>query len=113
MPKGIPKGPVNRLDRKAARQLEDYIAAEYTASGLNDVAFTKMAEEHFQLPLTHSNISQARETMGILSNWTRQGARTKGDLAVLEGAILGLTHRLASLESRVEVYIKGCRGDVK
>ena len=87
------------------RALEDFVIEVYTQSGLSDAEFAKLAEKHFQIPITHSSVQGARETTEIKNNKPRSVNEST--------ALAELTLRVKTLEDRVEVYLRGTRGDKK
>ena len=109
MPRGIPRAGTksNRMTHQELYRLTVYVAAHYKESGLNDVEFAKTHEEEFGLPLTVANISSARSNINLPNNVTRVvGGKNNSKYAELE-------RRVKVLEDRVEVYLKGSRGDKK
>jgi len=97
---------INRLDRKMARQLEDYVFKHYVEAATTDVAFAKTAGEALGFPCTAHNVAGARELFDIPS--TSHRAHSAADT---DGRIASLERRFAALEQRVQVYIDGCGCD--
>ena len=99
----------NVLNAIEMYKLQDLILKEYTKSGLSDGEFAAMATEKVtpRAAFTRNHISYARDALEIPSN-SLKGVQNPQSLM----RIVDLEKRIAALEDRLEVYIKGCAGRV-
>lgn len=113
MPKGTPSPgtKINRLDHVNLYRLTNYVGDYYVTSGFSDREFAAECQEAFGLPLTEANILAARQNLGLAANYS---AKTGGGASKTAASrIDALIVRMKQLEDRVEVYLKGARGDRK
>lgn len=99
----------NSLNFKQKIQLAKLITDEFVSSDKTDKEFAEYASEKLEFTVTLANMSRCREDLDIPSNKSRKIAENND----FTSRINNLELRVKSLENRVEVYLKGSRGDSK
>jgi len=91
---------VVRLSLKQQFSLNNFVQAEYAASGLTDVEFSAKASEFLNLPgINARHIGSAREIFGLVSN--RDISRQVSLPGIDESRVSLLDERLTSVEKQI------------
>jgi hypothetical protein len=99
----------NSLSYKQKIKLAELITKYFVSINKGDKDFAEYANQHLDFTVTSSNVASCRNALGIPSNRSRMIAESNDP----ETPIKLLEARVKVLENRMEVYIKGSRGDVK
>ena len=89
---------INRLGKKQMWELTHFVKEKFVEADCSDAEFAKLAEAHFQIPVTQHNVASAREILDIPSHAMRHRApETTWE------KIKDLEARVAALEARLGV----------
>lgn len=100
----------HKLTLRQQHQLNSFVLEHYAKMALHDNEFAEKAAHELGFHVTGSNVAGVRNAFEIPS--TRDALRAANP-DTLEGRIVHLERLVAALEQRIEVYLNGCRKDVR
>lgn len=92
--------------------LATLVQKSFVTSKMNDKEFAKLATKELGFEVTFHQVFSHRNAFNIPAHG-RLNADRNMDLAELQYKITEIFSRLKKLEDRVEIYLKGSRGDSK